>query len=342
MPIFIVGKKVLNTRLQCIVTPIKVSRLYLNEDVSAEIYSKAGDGEIQYLFDKANPLSFAVPFMTSGLALSDQMIHIIVSDMTLCPNFQTDMYVSYNDIFKLIVDNGFTSVVLPPLIFSYKRLGNKNSYRTCVTFVKYFMDLYKIDCNIYIMSDRRTITDHVTNYVSTYVSTSYPLSKRHKPTKYPLNNSEDLKEYLKEAGTLAKVHESIKRESNFNFEFKNTKYQEIYTMIKNTYPDDYSFCFEANISKLEYKKFLEEDNYTPSKYTLIGMCLALRLDIKQTNDILNKYLNTELNIENDADKLIISYIEAQKYDILNINEELFLISDVQVGSYYPACEVYKQ
>ncbi len=340
MPIYIIGEEILNKKTECVVCPIKVSRLYLYEDICGKIYKKAGQIELSYLFDEVNPMAFAVPVITDGLALSDKIIHIIVSDFTLCQTFKMDMYQSYNDIVKLIVENGFKTIIMPPLCFSYKRLGNKNSYRTCAAFMRYFLDLYHVDCNVFIMVDKRTLNDHITNYVSTYISTSFPISKRHKPPVYPLTTIEEVNAFVKENKVI--FHKKILQADNYNYELKNPKFENLYSLIKNKYESDAHFCFSANISKDEYRKLHEEEGYIPPKTTLLGICIALNLDIDQTNNILQDLLNEKLNNEDPGDSIILTYLEEKNYDIVSINEKLFYADQPQIGCYYnPAYQKQK-
>ncbi len=348
MPVYIIGEDILDKRTECVVCPVKVARLYLYEDICGKIYKKAGRVELSAIFDEVNPMAFAVPVITTGLKLSDYIIHIIVSDFTLCKTFKSDMYKSYNDIMKLIVDNNIKTIVMPPLCYSYKRLGDKNSYRSCAAFLRYFLDLYHLDCNIFIMVDKRTIHDHITNYVSTYVSTSFPVSKRHKPAEYSLTNVQEIEEFVEGYHYVYDeefptnpviVHNEIMQEENYHFEFKNTKFESLYKLIKSQYTSDAHFCFKANINKATYQQFIEDPEYTPLKNTLLAICIALKLDVDQINQVLLKYLNVTLNKEEGGDQIIISHIEEQNFDVISINERLFYegYGSTQLGSYfYPA------
>lgn len=333
MPIFITNDAIIKTKLECIVCPFKASRLHLPDGITLKIFQRAGMMELLYLFETNMIYEYAVPFITDGLKLGKNVIHIIVPDLVASENFKADMYKAYNGIFKLINKNNFQNIVIPPLAYGYKRLGNKNSYLTCSLFLKYFMELYHVDRNFYILTDERTLNDVVTNYVSTYVSTSYPISKRHKPTVFPISNKEDLEKLLKEKRYLRNVSNKMVADPNYNFKFQNTRFLQLYKLIKEQYIDDFSFCYNANISSKEYKNILEVENYVPSKNTLLGICFALKFDVEQTNQILKEFLNEILNEEKKGDQLIIDCLKTQNYDVLSLNEKLYLAGYCQIGSY---------
>ena len=333
MPIFITSDKIMKTKLECIVCPYKASRLHLPEGITLKIFQRAGMMELMYLFETNMIYEYAVPFITDGLKLSENVIHIIVPDLVASQNFKADMYKAYNGIFKLIYKNNFQNIVIPPLTYGYKRLGNKNSYQTCTLFLKYFTELYHFDRDFYILTDERTLNDVVNNYVSTYVSTSYPLSKRHKPTVFPISTKKDLEKLLKEKGYLKKTTNKIAVDPNYSFELKNNRFMQMYKLIKEQYNDDFSFCFNANINSKEYKKILEEENYVPSKNTLLGICFALKFNVEQTNQTLKKFLNEILDKEKKGDQLIIDCLKTQNYDIFSLNEKLYLAGYCQIGSY---------
>ena len=331
MPIFFVDNDILKTKLECIVCPIKVNDFLKEETVCNQIYNYAGSATIEHLFDLNKPKGYGIPVITDGANLAKRIIHVIVPDLIKSPTFKIDMYFSYNDIFKFIIKGNFQNVVFPPLYFSYKRLGNMNSYRTCKTFLKYFMNLYKTNFAAYIMVDKTTINDHLNNYVSTYESTSYPLSKRHKSTVYPLNNDCELRDFINQNDDILPTHYNLIKENDYHINVENQPFLRLYQIIKEQYKDDYSFCYEANITNEEYKKIFTEIGYIPNKYIMIPICIAAKMNIERINHFLETFLNDKLNENNATDKIIIECLNNNIYDILTINERLYVNNAIQLG-----------
>lgn len=331
MPLFFVDEDVLNNKLQCVVCPVKISKMYMLEDISKIIYKKAGTFKLDFEFMRKNPGAYAVPIITTGFELSNKIIHILVPDLINSPNFETDIYNSYNELFKTIYENEFTSVVFPYLPFSYKRLGNMNSYRTCITLMRYFIKYYNVDStNIYVLVDKRTMEDHKNDYNSTYVSSSFPLSKRHKPISYPLNTQKKLEIFLKEHKDVKKFLE-IKNVSNYHADLYGLPYKKFFTLIRERCKNDADFCVRSNISKSNYLKILNGE-YVPTKEELLGACFALNLTVYDARELLAEF-NMTLDQKNLYDKIIINELVHENYDVYAVNEIMFLKKYKQLGSF---------
>lgn len=327
MPIFYVDEEILNHRLECVLCPIKGNHLYNYQDIDALIYKKAGKKELEQEFFDVNPFQTTVPALSSGLNLSKYIIHIIGADMIYDIDFKKDIYNSYDRTLRLVKNMKINSIVFPPIAFSYKRLGDMNSYRTCITFLNYFNKLYDLNnINIYILIKKQTLIDHLTNYVSTYVSTS-KLSRRHKPLVYPLRNETELNEYLETADV--DVFEQYHGKNNYNVTIKNTLLPQLCSMIKEKF-NDMDFCIKANLNKRSFIKLFMED-YIPSKYELAGICMALELELLDAYKIFEK-CNKTLDYNNDSDCEIIAAIATHKYDVAALNQQLFIKGLKQIGS----------
>ena len=330
MPIFFVDEEVLDYKLECVLCPVKGNYLYFYKDIDALIYKKAGFNELENEFLKVNPFQMTVPTISSGINLSKYIIHIIGADMIYAKDFKKDIYNSYDRTLRLIKDKQFNSVVFPPIPFSYKRLGDMNSYRTGITLFNYFNKLYDLtNTNIYFLIKKQTLADHLTEYVSSYVSTS-KLSRRHKPLVYPLRNDTELKEYLETADL--ETFEQYYSNDTFNLSIKNTLLPELCALIKEKFGNnDLDFCIKANLNKRSYIKLFESD-YIPSKLELIGICMTLHFELSETFELLEK-CKKSLKYDNDGDCEIIAAIATHKYDVFSLNQQLFLKDLPQVGSY---------
>lgn len=325
MPLFLTDETILEQKSECIVCPIKGFQLYLFEGIDKTIYEKAGKQSLLRLFDEVNPLEVTVPVITNGLDLSEKVIHIIAPDLINCRDFKLDIYTSYDRIFKMIKDHDFKNIVFPPIEFSYKRLGAMHSYKTAITLMKYFISLYELnDCNIYILTNKRTVQDHLDNYVSTYISSSYPISKRHKPINYPLKNDKELQQFL----SIANIEKDLKYIASKDY-FENLQSNQLHKIIKEKF-DDKTFCEKANIHKDRYIKIINNE-ILPSKDEVCGMCIALQLDISETIKLFN-YFNYKVDYSDSADCYVLSFIAIHKYDLFNLNERLFVNNLRQIGS----------
>ena len=232
MALFFVDEDVLYKKLECIVCPMKLAQLFLNKEMYGKIAAICGEDNLYQEFTKAKINQANKAWLCSGLNMAEHMIQIVITSFVEDSNFEQSLYDAYLDIIKVIIENKYKSVVIPYLPYSYKRLGNMYSYKSCKTLLCYFMNKYRVDCNIYILVERQVMQDHLDGYVSSYVSTSYPLSKRHSPRKYPLVNQTKLIYFLEFHGEI--VYEDLINEKNFNIVSKG-RFKCIYELIIEKY-----------------------------------------------------------------------------------------------------------
>lgn len=330
MPIFFVEKDILNQCHDCVVCPTKSSKVFEFDGIDNMIYEKAGKEELWKAYDKVNPYEVTVPVITSGFNLCKNIIHIIGPDFIYCNDFKKDIYNSYHLLIKVIIEKRYKDIVFPPIPYSHKRLGNMNSYRTGITLIKYFYDLYAMDCNIYILVDKQTIYDHVYNYKSAYISTSFPLSKRHKPTIYPLTNYNELREYIIN-NSLIPFTDLLKKRK-IDYKTNDIKQIILYKLIKKKYgKNEAKFFINSNLSFDKYQNILlNEKNIF--KEELLAIALSLNFSLIETNKLLAYYNIDSLNINDKFEKIIVESLNKKIYDVIRINEILFLNNCKQIGN----------
>ena len=70
-----------------------------------------------------------------------------------------------------------------------------------------------------------------------------------------------------------------------------------------------------------FSKLRSNVNYQPSRNTALSLCLALKLSLDETKDLLNK-AGFALSKSNKADMIIKFFIEKEDYDLYKVNEAL--------------------
>ena len=87
----------------------------------------------------------------------------------------------------------------------------------------------------------------------------------------------------------------------------------------------------ANLSRQVFSKLRRDDGYRPTKQTAVALAVALRLDLKQTQELLAR-AGYALGRASKFDVIVAYYIEHNRYNVLELNEMLFAFDQPLLGS----------
>ncbi|MBQ1567519.1 MAG: hypothetical protein IIZ80_06485 [Erysipelotrichaceae bacterium] len=87
----------------------------------------------------------------------------------------------------------------------------------------------------------------------------------------------------------------------------------------------------VNMDRRLFSK-LRNDSYSPSKQTAISLCIALKLNLDESNELLKKAGYT-LSHSNMSDVIVEYFIKNRIYDIYTIDEALLHYDQKPIGRY---------
>ena len=103
---------------------------------------------------------------------------------------------------------------------------------------------------------------------------------------------------------------------------QDTFSQQLLSLIDEKGYTDAEVYHRANLDRRHFSKIRNDIYYTPKKATVLSLCIALRLNIDESEDLMNR-AGYSFSSCSSFDLIIRYFIEHGEYDIFAVNEMLF-------------------
>lgn len=211
----------------------------------------------------------------------------------------------FSEIFNYLLTKKNTNIIIPIDLKKDLRLSTSQVSEIIINLT------YDTDLNIYLVVDDNdlTLAPRLIDNLSLFLEKNFvDNSIMHMSFERHISYSEEL---------MSPLRDYEVREPTFSVS--------LLKIIDKLGLEDAEVYKRANIDRRLFSKIRSNSNYQPSKNTAISLAYALRLNLDQTSDLLNKAGYT-LTHSSQFDLIVIYFIEREIFDILELNYTLFKIT----------------
>ncbi len=131
------------------------------------------------------------------------------------------------------------------------------------------------------------------------------------------------------AGTIFKKSPDLDAELEKELEKREPNFYDylVYYMDQKHFDNEVDLYKKAEISRPVFSKIrsMRETDHRPSKPTVIKLCLALQLNVTETQEMLNT-VGYGMSNASVIDKIIMFFIEHYEFNIFEIDEKIYDIT----------------
>ncbi len=239
----------------------------------------------------------------------------------------------YSTALNLAVQNGVKSIAFPLISTGAYKFPKEKSFEIATDTIEKF--LLEHDMTVYIVvydSKSFSISKEMYNNVSQYIDDNYVDKSA---ARYAYNILEEADYSLEEVNALydvqvcelPKVSRSL---DDILTEVDDTFSQRLLKLIDIKGKTDVEIYKKANIDRKLFSKIRSNQDYKPSKSTVLAFCLALELNLDETKDLLMT-AGFALSRSSKFDLIIEYSISNAIYNIFEVNETLFAFEQNTLG-----------
>lgn len=327
----IIRDDLLNVKAKAIVNPTDIF-LSGSGSIDKKIHKAGGIGLKKQLSMIPNTkVSEAIITKAYDYKNSDYIIH--VAGPMYIDGFHNEtesLRQTYRNILSISKQNSIDSLAIPLISTGTFNYPKKIAYTIAIEEINEFLIDNDIDITLVVYDEQsfivsKQLSDNVQNYIdNNYVkkeisilSNNYLFRKKHNKFKVDQNTS-----YLQtdEENILVSgaCYPSFKNETLPQFELDESFSEALLRIIDEKGLKDPQVYKKAGIDRKLFSTIRSNKDYHPSKKTAISLCIALELDIYETEWLLKK-AGLALSDSNLFDVIVEYFIKNNNYDTYEIN-----------------------
>lgn len=327
MPFTIIQEDITSLKTDAIVNAAN-TQLLMGGGVCGAIFSKAGAHELQEYCDKLAPIHTGEAVITPGFRLKAK--YIIHTAGPIYQEKQKDecrrlLNACYRNSLGLAEKNHCESIAFPLISAGIYGYPKEEAIAIATSSIKEF--LLHSDMHVYLTifgRDSITIQSRLQESLNRYLAENYTIDQIGAAFSSYLMKS--CNQY--EADELTEYGEADF--SDLLKELDEPFNEALFRLIDAKGMRDVEVYKRANIDRKLFSKIRSHKNYIPKKKTILALCIALKLNLKETEDLLEK-AGYALSHSSQFDVIMEYFIVHQIYDIYEINEVLFKYDQPLLG-----------
>ena len=344
MPFTIIRNDITKLRVDAIVNAANTA-LQMGGGVCGAIFTAAGAERLQNACDNLAPIKTGEAVITQGFNLPVKYIIHTAGPVYRDGNQGEEalLRACYMNSLELAIKYQCESIAFPLISSGIYGYPKADALRVATDAIIYFIGEHDIDVSLVVFDKAAVeVSEELLGAVESYIDEHYVeehrITRRHlldvEEDALRIEHIENLslpKQLMADESPVVIVTESISPSlddlvGNLDEPFSTT----LLRLIDSTGRKDAEIYRRANIDRRLFSKIRSNENYTPSKPTVLAFAVALELTLDQTDDLLER-AGFALSNSRKFDVIVEFFISSRKYDIFEINQVLFSYDQPLLG-----------
>lgn len=342
MPFTIVRQDITKIKVDAIVNAANTD-LAMGGGVCGAIFQAAGANTLQAACDKLAPIKTGEAVITPGFNLpAKYIIHAAGPVYHGGSRGEADLLRScYINSLEIAIKHSCKSVAFPLISSGIYGYPKAEALRIAGEAIRDFLSRRDMDVSLAVFDkEALAISEELLGAVSSYIDEHY-VEEHHKSHRELLNVERSAifdEDMIHESVATPLMEESFAATApskagtiddligNLDEPFTVT----LLRLIDVTGRKDADIYRRANIDRRLFSKIRSNENYTPSKPTVLALAVALELSLEQTADLLER-AGFALSHSRKFDVIVEYFIQSGKYEVFEINQVLFRYDQPLLG-----------
>lgn len=323
MPFTIIRNDITKMDVDAIVNPANTS-LIMGGGACGAIYKAAGEKKLSEVTNQMGPINTSQAVITDGFDLKAR--HIIhVAGPIYQDGHQNEAQLlkdSYLNSLKLANQQGLRSIAFPLISSGIYGYPKEEALQIAQETILEYLEDYELDVFLVLFDQEAfDVVKQLKQDIQSYIDQHYVESIS---DLYVARSKNVMMDYQMNREVLSTPLEDPRFSLDISFS------EALFRLIDNLNLEDTTVYKRSQLSRKLFSKLKNKD-YRPSKKTILALCMGMRLDLEQTEDLLDK-AGFSLSNSQLLDVIVSYFIENKNYDIFELNEILYEYDQPLLGS----------